>query len=276
MRLGWTARGVFGIRLHKKDRALLELIQAYFNGVGNISKDGKDYLHYYVSSLKDLTDYIIPHFDKYPLITQKLADYLLFKQVVEMLKCKEHLTLEGLRKALSIKASSNLGLSEQQKFAFPNISPVKRPKVELPAYINPYWLAGFTSAEGCFSVYYSQSSSHKFGRQVALWFSLSQHSRDTKLMKSLVQYFDCGRYQDWSTRNSGEFRVHLFSDVFNKIIPFFQEYPIIGVKNLDYLEFCKVAKLMKEGCHLTEEGLNEIKLIKNGMNKGRMENLIQL
>ena len=40
---------------------------------------------------------IIDHFDKYPLITQKRADFILFKSIVEMLNRKEHLTEEGLR-----------------------------------------------------------------------------------------------------------------------------------------------------------------------------------
>lgn len=38
---------------------------------------------------------IIPHFDKYPLATQKLADYMLFKEIVSLMKIKEHLTLDG-------------------------------------------------------------------------------------------------------------------------------------------------------------------------------------
>jgi hypothetical protein len=137
MRLGWTIHGVFGIVLHEKDRAVLELIQLYFNGIGNITKQGKDNVQYRVSSLKDLIEYVIPHFDKYPLITQKNADFDLFKQIVEIQRKKEHLTLEGLKKVLSIKASSNLGLSEAAKNAFPNIIPVERPKVELPEQINP-------------------------------------------------------------------------------------------------------------------------------------------
>jgi hypothetical protein len=56
---------------------------------------------------------VIDFFDKYPLITQKLADYLLFKQAYEMLKNKEHLTLEGLSKLVGIKASLNNGLPAQ-------------------------------------------------------------------------------------------------------------------------------------------------------------------
>ena len=96
-------------------------------------------------------------------------------------------------------------------------------------------------------------------------------------MKSLVKYFGCGGYYSHFGKNDGRkwgsFRVIAFSDISSKIIPFFQEYPIIGVKNLDYLDFCQVAKLMKEGRHLTAEGLVKIKLIKQQMNKGRSNSL---
>jgi len=142
---------------------------------------------------------------------------------------KEHLNEKGLNKILSLRASVNNGLSDNLKTAFPNIIPVKRPQVELATYINPHWLAGFASGECCFSVNYSQSSG-----QVALRFSLFQHSRDTELTKSLVQYFGCGNYDPEPTKNGGRFRVSSFSDISNKIIPFFQEYQIVGVKALDF------------------------------------------
>jgi len=37
------------------------------------------------------------------------------------------------------------------------------------------------------------------------------------------------------------------------------------------LDFVKVAKLMKEKAHLSPEGLELIRRIKSGMNKGRKE-----
>jgi len=107
----------------------LELIKSNF-GVGNITKQGKDCVQYRVTSLRDLTNIIIPHFEKYPLITQKRNDYELFKQVVYLMSCKEHLTMNGLQKIVNIKASINLGLSDELKFAFPNIIPVGRPSVQ--------------------------------------------------------------------------------------------------------------------------------------------------
>lgn len=75
---------------------------------------------YRVSSVKDL-QVIIDHSEKYPLITQKLADYLLFKKAFELVKRKEHVTTKGLNQIVAIKALMNNGLSENLKAAFPKI-----------------------------------------------------------------------------------------------------------------------------------------------------------
>jgi hypothetical protein len=49
----------------------------------------------------------------------------------------------------------------------------------------------------------------------------------------------------------------------------FNKYPIVGVKELDYLDWCKVAKLMNDERHFTVEGLELIRKIKSKMNTGR-------
>lgn len=81
---------------------------------------------YRVSSIKDL-GIIINFLDKCPLITQKYADYLLFKQAYFLIKNKEHLSEQGVRKFVSIKASENMGLSPELNSAFPGIIPAIRP-----------------------------------------------------------------------------------------------------------------------------------------------------
>jgi hypothetical protein len=43
----------------------------------------------------------------------------------------------------------------------------------------------------------------------------------------------------------------------------------VGSKRQDYLDFVKVAKLIRTKEHLMPDGLEKIKQIKNGMNKGR-------
>lgn len=119
-----SARLYFQIELHRKDEAILESIQSAL-GVGKIYRTRSDSSMLQVSSFKDMPA-VIDFFDKYPLITQKLADYLLFKQAYEMIKNKEHLTLEGLSKLVGIKASLNNGLPAQLKEAYPDVEPVKR------------------------------------------------------------------------------------------------------------------------------------------------------
>ena len=58
--------------MHEKDRPLILAIQNYFGGIGYISKPNKaSTVEFRVSTLKDLVNVILPHFDKYPLISKK-------------------------------------------------------------------------------------------------------------------------------------------------------------------------------------------------------------
>lgn len=63
--------------------------------------------------------------------------------------------------------------------------------------------------------------------------------------------------------------VTVFSDTLNKIIPFFDRYPLLGVKRKNFDDFSKVVSLVKSKEHLTKCGLDKIKQIKIGMNKER-------
>jgi hypothetical protein len=45
----------------------------------------------------DLSEKLIPFFDKYKIIGVKYQDYLEFKRVVELMKKKDHLTVAGLK-----------------------------------------------------------------------------------------------------------------------------------------------------------------------------------
>lgn len=77
---------------------------------------------------------------------------------------------------------------------------------------------------------------------------------------------DCGNI--YQKEQVFDFRVRKFQDIVNKIIPFFKNYPIVGVKALDFAYFCRVTEIMKNKAHLTQEGIKEIKKITAGMNKG--------
>ncbi|KAK2121990.1 LAGLIDADG endonuclease [Fusarium oxysporum II5] len=209
---------IFSISLHNKDIKLLEAIQRTFK-IGKIYKHGVDSMQYRVSSLKNL-QIITDHFDSYPLITQKRADYLLFKQAIAIIKNKEHLSMEGL----------------SDKFK-----------------------ERFIDAEGSFQVITQNN------RNVSLRFSLTQHIKDEKLLKDINTYLNCGRYYKSPGRNEGQYLITIFSDINDKLIPFLNEYPLLGTKLCDFLDFAKIAELIKSKAHLTDKGLEKIKLIQSNM-----------
>ena len=187
---GWVIRPRKQISLHQRDKLLLEQFQSFFCA-GYINKQGSEAYQFRVYSIKDLR-VLINHFDRYPLITQKFADYELFKQAFHLILNKEHLTKEGLRKIVAIKASINKGLGLRElKTAFPNIKPIKRPEVANVLIPDPQWLAGFTSGEACMLVRVKKSTTHRLGFGVELVFQINQHTRDKLLILSLVKYLNC-------------------------------------------------------------------------------------
>ena len=133
---GKSVRVIFQISLHEKDKALLHQIKDYF-GVGKVINRGDNVYYYQVTSTKDLM-VIIEHLEKYPLITQKRVDFELFKQAVDLIINKKHLTKEGLVNIVNIKASMNFGvISDSLLTEFPNMKPVKRSLLKSKVSIDP-------------------------------------------------------------------------------------------------------------------------------------------
>lgn len=66
-----------------------------------------------------------------------------------------------------------------------------------------------------------------------------------------------------------------FQHNYDIILPFFQKYRIIGVKSLDFIDWCKIAVILKNKAQLTEQDLNGIKEIKAGMNRTRKQLYLQ-
>jgi len=265
-KLGWRVVCKFVISLHKKDLSLLKEFKDFFK-VGNISFMGEDSIQYRVESLEGLA-VIINHFNEYPLITKKLANYTLFKLAFNIIKNKNHLTEKGLLELVALKAELNKGLSQDLCIAFPNIIPVLRLEVPLSKNINPFWLAGFVEAEGCFHISIFKSKTSKYGEAVKLSFILTQNVRDKDLMNSLIEYLGCG-YTTLENRGTIDFKVTKFSNIKDVIVPFFKKYPLQGVKSLDFGSFCKAVDIVANKGHLSKEGLDEVRIIKNEMNTNR-------
>lgn len=66
------------IGLNIRDLPLLEKIQGFFGGIGNIySTSSNNSVNYKVLGLTQLSDVIIPHFNSYELVGNKLANFMI-------------------------------------------------------------------------------------------------------------------------------------------------------------------------------------------------------
>jgi hypothetical protein len=114
----------------------------------------------------------------------------------------------------------NRGLSNELKEAFSDILPAPTPLSPIDQEIkDPNWVAGFATGEACFFIGVTKNPRIGAGSQIQLRLYIYQHSRDAQLMKSLIEYFKCGNLL--KTRETVHFSITKFTDLTEKIIPFF-------------------------------------------------------
>jgi len=258
----WRVRPVFTIILNIKDLPLLESIKKSL-GVGRISRNGDKAVMFAVDSIKEIP-VIIKHFDKYPLVTVKLLDYLIFKKCFDLIINRSHLTKEGLLEIIGLKSNLNKGLPVKLKEAFPNIKYEGLPSrgdYKILAIPNPFWISGFSSGEGSFQVL-SRNSTSLRTNDFFTRFSIHLHIRDLEVLKAIFTYFNIDK-KVYLTDNSAHLQISKFSDVNNIIIPFFNKHPILGVKSLDFIDFKKVSDILNTKEHLAStEVFNQVIEIK--------------
>lgn len=260
----WAVLIRFEIYLHIEDLAILEKIKAFF-GVGSIliGKNSRKIATYRVSNLNDIINIIIPHFMAYPLQSAKSIDFNLWKACATLVKNKEHLTEEGLQKIINLKSALNKGLSETLKLAFPAVLVLERPEYTGPTTrLNPYWVSGFIDGDGSFTVNIESKTGY-----VNLRLIMGLNYRENPLVQKILEFFGVGRINSDSNQKVVYYTVGNLKDIWSKIIPHFDTYPLIGYKQSNYLIWKEILVKVNSKAHLTEEGLNEVKELRSKLNK---------
>jgi len=139
--------------------------------------------------------------------------------------------------------------------------------------LNPYYLVGLVDGEGCFCVSFNK---HKNNRllEIRLLFEIELREDDKEILERVKQTLGCGniyllnyeRYKKW--RPHYKYKVSNLKDITEKIIPFFQKYPLQAKKRNSFAVFCKVAELMLLKHHLTDQGIQEIKVLRDSLDAG--------
>jgi len=252
-----------------KDKAILLQLKSFFNEIGIVSLDTKNNKAYFtVQKIKDLNSIIIPHFESYPLQTDKKINFDLWAEIVKIMISKEHLKKEGFLKILSLKSNLNNGLSKTLIAEFPEIKLIKRPLLELNTYpLENNWISGFVAAEGSFSITITKRDGRQFP-QVRARFSIGLNFKDKESLLKIKNQLNIGNIYSIN-KDMCLFEVARLKDIKLYIIPFFNETKLNNIQKLDFLDFKEIVFLMDKGEHLSERGINLIKDIKSRMNLRR-------
>lgn len=109
LKTGLEARPSFSLSLNRKDRELLEDLQAFF-GCGWIRESRSDRtFKYEARSIGDLLGSVIPQFEEFPLRGNKAGSFHGFAHICQMIEQGDHLQRQGMREIVAIAYEMNLG-----------------------------------------------------------------------------------------------------------------------------------------------------------------------
>lgn len=135
------------------------------------------------------------------------------------------------------------------------------------------YVVGLTDGEGCFHVNLWKSPSYKAGYGVQVHFHIKMQEKDRPLLEKIKNTLKCGAvyFQKETRANHSQcyrYTVNSHRDILEIVIPFFQKHPLQSVsKAKSFAIFCKIAKIVASGEHLTENGIARIKILKPQMNQ---------
>ena len=135
------------------------------------------------------------------------------------------------------------------------------------------YVVGITDGEGCFYVNLGKSSAYKSGWRVQMHFHLKLQETDRELLEKICNTLDCGKvyFQKEQRKNHTQcyrYSVSAWKDIESKVIPFFQKHRLqTASKSKSFIIFCQIADLVRRDKHLTVEGIEMIRTLKQSMNK---------
>ena len=138
-----------------------------------------------------------------------------------------------------------------------------------------YWISGFTDGEGCFTISCINNSTTRFGKQIFPEFVITQGAKSLKTLQEIQNYFGCGsivlnkRY-DNHNEDLYRFCVRSIKELEDKIIPFFEKFPLRTYKKNDFLIFKKVVRKMSRKKHLKENGFKQVLNLMGTMNRKKV------
>jgi len=139
------------------------------------------------------------------------------------------------------------------------------------------WLRGFSEGEACFQYEIARRKSrNSFYTSCNATFEIKQSKHDVLLLRAISEYFGTGYLSPKTVNLTYEETSKAVRDTFKlvirnhkPIISFFNSFPLLTIKQQDFLDWATLTRLKEEGVHRTQDGLKQISKLKQNINTGR-------
>lgn len=145
---------------------------------------------------------------------------------------------------------------------------------------NSSWLSGFVDADGSFSVLYTKTEEGAKKRKISCRLRIEQRILDPitndsyfDILNQISLFLNCNLLtRTQKSTNNTYYTLTASSKVsLVIIINYFNKYPLFSSKYLDYKDWEKVAHLIINSQHYSEEGINTVELVRGRMNTKRTD-----
>ena len=120
------------------------------------------------------------------------------------------------------------------------------------------YISGYIDGEGCFTVTFNARKKALLGWELRPSFSVSQNEDRSQTLNIIQEYFKCGSIRPSSKDKTVKYEVRNKEDLINKIIPHFEQYPLLSDKQKDFEVFKQICFMVYKKHHLTKKGFTKI------------------
>jgi len=238
----WEIKPEFRILANVRYKNVLEYIKEYFE-VETVFYSGKN-VGYRVGSVKDLISVIIPHFNKYPLLTSKVCTFNLWSKAINMMYHGDHKTKEGFTQIFSINAGINWGISTAVSTHFPELKAALLPSYSLnisPYELSGWWISGYFTIYCHFNVQLNPHGlKNYYYDRVVPSFNFSRSTVELPIISVLASYFEATANQrfDGSRADVNIYAIKSCSEV----VYHFECFPLLSCKKDEFNVWANIVK----------------------------------
>lgn len=140
----------------------------------------------------------------------------------------------------------------------------ERPSIEaIPASLGSF-LSGFALGEGSFMIVCRRRGDYRRGFKLSAAFNVSQTDRAP--LDLFRETLGCG-----SMRRAGNggwyWEVNRLPDLSDRIVPFFERFPLVGTKAEDFRLWSSAIALLRGGCQ-ADRDYHQVLALRERMNRG--------